>query len=181
MIKGINGDWKHEKACSICNTKFIIDKTCSGKHYCSTVCSKESTKRAHKRWRVKKRKRILELKKRYYIKHKSRILKEQAEYKLKRINFLKKRREDNQKLCFDYIGGKKCAICGITTLDGCCYDFHHYKGKRKFRIGTYTSRIMDIDKVKKELDKCKLVCVICHRLITYKRIKPSWVVDNNGT
>jgi predicted HNH restriction endonuclease len=61
-----------------------------------------------------------------------------------------------------YKGGK-CNICGYNKYAG-ALDFHHFKGAKDFIMGDdgYTHSWTDI---KKELDKCILVCSNCHREI----------------
>lgn len=60
--------------------------------------------------------------------------------------------------------GDKCQICGQTYPNG-VYDFHHLDPSQKdFNIGNKSSTIkMEI--VKKEIEKCILVCANCHRMI----------------
>ncbi len=65
--------------------------------------------------------------------------------------------------CVDYKGGK-CEKCGYNKYIG-ALDFHHLDPNEKdFGIGTVRSHAFD-DKIKKELDKCILVCSNCHREI----------------
>lgn len=60
----------------------------------------------------------------------------------------------------DYLGGK-CSECGITGVPA-IYDFHHRDPKEKdFSWGT--KRTTNWDSLKKELDKCILLCSNCHR------------------
>jgi hypothetical protein len=57
--------------------------------------------------------------------------------------------------------GGKCKLCGYSK----CYkalQFHHNDPKQKdFTIGSKMRRLC-IDKFKKELDKCTLLCANCH-------------------
>jgi len=76
-----------------------------------------------------------------------------------------KSRGNLKKKALEYKGGK-CEICGynkcITALD-----FHHTDPTEKdFTISTNTNKAWD--KIKKELDKCVLVCSNCHREIHSK-------------
>lgn len=69
------------------------------------------------------------------------------------------RRRLKQKL-IDYKGGK-CYNCGYNKNIQGAYDFHHVNPKdKKFTISTY--KIVDFKKLKKEVDKCILVCKNCH-------------------
>ena len=61
-----------------------------------------------------------------------------------------------------YLGGA-CIDCGLE-YDGknaYVFDFHHRDPKDKEFYPT--SRMRKFETVKKELDKCDLLCVICHR------------------
>lgn len=65
--------------------------------------------------------------------------------------------------CVDYKGGK-CERCGYNKYIG-ALDFHHLDPSQKdFGIAKVKLHSFD-DKVKRELDKCILVCSNCHREI----------------
>lgn len=68
-----------------------------------------------------------------------------------------------------YKGGK-CSICGIeyNGENGAIFDFHHINPEEKEYRPSTSSSIADWERVKKELDKCILVCSNCHRLIHKK-------------
>jgi|688.fasta_scaffold448292_2 predicted RNA-binding Zn-ribbon protein involved in translation (DUF1610 family) len=72
----------------------------------------------------------------------------------------------------NYLGGK-CEHCGWNgDISG--FDFHHEDpSKKEFTINALTIANKKWDVVKKELDKCKLLCVLCHRLehSDYQNIK----------
>lgn len=62
--------------------------------------------------------------------------------------------------CVQYKGGK-CEACGYDKCVA-AFDFHHRDPKEKdFSISEVSHR--NIDLVKKELDKCNLLCSNCHR------------------
>ena len=80
------------------------------------------------------------------------------------------KRNNNELLkeqCLEYLGGKVCVICSTNSLPICCYDFHHHKGAKEEEISKMIQRkkILD-DEIKRELEKCKVVCSNCHRMIT---------------
>lgn len=61
----------------------------------------------------------------------------------------------------DYKGGK-CEKCGYKKCDA-ALEFHHKDPTKKdFRISRYKNREFD-ETIKKELDKCMLLCANCHR------------------
>ena len=70
----------------------------------------------------------------------------------------------------DYKGGS-CVICGYNTYMG-ALEFHHLDPKQKdFNLAHMKKYTFD-DKVKKELDKCILVCSNCHRELHAKMVIP---------
>lgn len=67
-----------------------------------------------------------------------------------------------KKECVDYLGGccKKCNWSG--DLSG--YDFHHVNpSEKKFCINALNVASRKWSEVKGELDKCELLCALCHR------------------
>lgn len=76
---------------------------------------------------------------------------------------VQKRRDKLKLLAVEYKGGK-CCICGYSKYVG-ALEFHHLNPNNKdFGISSkgYTR---SFDLVKKELDKCILVCSNCHKEI----------------
>lgn len=73
------------------------------------------------------------------------------------------RRFKIKKWMIEYKGGK-CIDCGVDNLDISCYDFHHLDPNEKdFNLSSLNSARISLEKVKKELDKCDLLCANCHR------------------
>jgi hypothetical protein len=63
---------------------------------------------------------------------------------------------------------KGCRICRIKGAPGVIYDYHHFRGEKKFAIrGNITAGRA---RLKEELDKCVVLCVICHRLVHANKI-----------
>lgn len=62
-----------------------------------------------------------------------------------------------------YLGGI-CQQCGLEDECINVYEFHHKNPAEKdFEISTKTRRLTLSAAVKKELDKCELLCSNCHR------------------
>jgi len=81
--------------------------------------------------------------------------------------------------CLDYLGGKRCRLCGADWLPIVCYDFHHHKGVKEEEISKMIQRKTKLDgELKKELDKCVVVCANCHRQINVGLILLGNVVIN---
>lgn len=78
----------------------------------------------------------------------------------KNTEYCKKLRKETKIKAVEYLGGK-CQICGY---DKCieALEFHHKDPSiKEFTIGKF--RIKKWERIKKELDKCILLCANCHR------------------
>lgn len=74
-----------------------------------------------------------------------------------------------KKDCIDYKGGK-CIICQYNKYIG-ALEFHHLNpNKKDFNIANQRLTKFD-NRIKKELDKCVLVCSNCHREIHGEIVK----------
>ena len=63
----------------------------------------------------------------------------------------------------EYKGGC-CSRCGIKSSHICIYDFHHTDSNEKdFNISKILTN--NWENIKKELDKCILLCANCHRIV----------------
>lgn len=79
--------------------------------------------------------------------------------------YYKNRYIKNKVALINYAGGK-CVKCGHDKL--CSLDFHHRNPEDKsFEINAQTCIRFSLDNLKKEADKCDLVCANCHRAIHY--------------
>jgi len=64
--------------------------------------------------------------------------------------------------CVDYKGGE-CQICGYNKCLA-ALEFHHIESHDKdFTISFASSSLKNMEEIKKELDKCILLCANCHR------------------
>lgn len=64
----------------------------------------------------------------------------------------------------DYKAGKQCQRCGFDDSRALC--FHHRDQKDKDgEISTWASNgTASIERIKKEIDKCDLICANCHHI-----------------
>lgn len=60
----------------------------------------------------------------------------------------------------------KCEICGESRVY--CLDFHHIDPNQKDGNISNLIRSSNLDKVKEEISKCKVLCANCHRELHYK-------------
>lgn len=75
----------------------------------------------------------------------------------------KKRRKKIKEMAIEYKGGK-CICCGYNKYVG-ALEFHHLDPKEKDFSISAKGITRSWVKVKEELDKCILVCSVCHREI----------------
>lgn len=74
--------------------------------------------------------------------------------------YWKERHRILKQRCVDYLGGE-CKACGYNKCLA-ALDFHHREPKEKeFSIAELLTRKWET--IKRELDKCDLLCANCHR------------------
>ncbi len=83
------------------------------------------------------------------------------------------RKRHAKKLAVEYLGGE-CLVCGLID-DPEVYDFHHRDPTQKdFKVSSATN----FEKCKTELQKCDLLCCLCHRKL-HAGVLESSNVDSN--
>ena len=81
------------------------------------------------------------------------------------VDSVTSRRKALKKMAIDYKGGK-CSCCGYDKCIG-ALEFHHLDPTQKdFHLGG-KYQTASWDKIRKELDKCVLLCANCHREVHY--------------
>ena len=83
--------------------------------------------------------------------------------KQRRVESVQKRREKVKQMAVEYKGGK-CKCCGYNKYIG-ALEFHHIDPTKKTFGISCNGLTKAWGEVKKELDKCILVCSNCHREI----------------
>ena len=92
---------------------------------------------------------------------KKRVLLTDEERRERRIKSVSDRRKKIKVMAIEYLGGK-CERCGYNDCVA-AFDFHHKDpSKKDFSISS-GGRTRSWEKIKKELDKCELLCANCHR------------------
>lgn len=72
-----------------------------------------------------------------------------------------KRRDKHKEFFHNIKKNLKCDNCGETRWY--VLDFHHNEGDKEFNISTWFSSGLSIERFKKELEKCSVLCSNCHR------------------
>lgn len=84
------------------------------------------------------------------------------------INRQRIKRRNLKVLLVEYKGGR-CEICGYAKCIA-ALEFHHTDPRLKdpsFKKDGFTSRRITLDALKKEIDKCILLCSNCHREVHF--------------
>lgn len=83
----------------------------------------------------------------------------EADIRWARRQAASQRRRDLRAQAVAYKGGK-CELCGYSKCPS-AFDFHHVDPREKdFSI---SDRMTTFEAIRKELDKCVLLCATCHR------------------
>lgn len=76
-------------------------------------------------------------------------------------------REDIASFLIEYKESRGCADCG-GKYPYWVLDFDHL-GEKEFNLSAYRQVTVNLEKVKKEVSKCEVVCANCHRTRSYTR------------
>lgn len=77
-----------------------------------------------------------------------------------RVEAVQRRRIKVKRLLVEYKGGE-CIRCGYKKCMG-ALSFHHTNPEQKDFNISYKGHTISLDRAKKEVDKCVLVCSNCH-------------------
>lgn len=92
----------------------------------------------------------------------------QKEHKKETTGTKRKRRDVVREFINQYKSKHFCIIC--KENDPIVLDFHHRNMEDKeLEVGNAVKDGWSIEKIKKEIDKCDLLCANCHRREHYKR------------
>ena len=148
---GLGGDGINRKIL----TEYEIDKI---KELYSTGCSNDKLSKEFSVSKYEIRKYTKELKR--YSRFDDSLTRKQ-----RTSIMVSERRRKNKDMAIEYKGGK-CEKCGYNKCNG-ALEFHHLNPEEKdFSIST-SGTTKSFERIKKEIDKCILVCANCHREIHY--------------
>jgi len=80
--------------------------------------------------------------------------------KKKQYAYMVERRRQIKLKAIQYLGGK-CSRCGYNNCAGALHFHHKDETTKEFGLSN-KGLIRSWEKVKKELDKCELLCANCH-------------------
>ena len=90
-----------------------------------------------------------------------------SENKESEIAHIRKRRKRIRQWLLDYKKSLECAKC--KEKHPAIIDFHHDKGDKEKGISQMITDGHSIEKIKIEIQKCKILCSNCHRKVHFKR------------
>jgi len=111
---------------------------------------KEDKKEYMKQYYKDNRKEKLRYREQYYEKNHEEILTKQRQFYKERHQFTD-----------DYKLSKGCSICGYNKCAS-ALDFHH-NGDKEFNVSRSIQEGKRLFDVKKEMEKCDVLCANCHR------------------
>ena len=82
-------------------------------------------------------------------------------------NYDRKRDRERRKYIQEYKLSRGCSVCGYNKCAN-ALDFHHKNDDKDFDISNFTKT--NIDKLKREMDKCIVICCRCHRELHDKEL-----------
>ena len=89
-----------------------------------------------------------------------------AKNREKEIDHIRRRKKEIRKWFLEFKSNLKCTKCGEkhpATLD-----FHHVKKNKDRGVALMAYYGYSIERIKKEMDKCIVLCSNCHRKEHYK-------------
>lgn len=86
-------------------------------------------------------------------------------------------REKSKIFLREFLSDKSCLDCGNDDIR--VLEFDHVKGIKKMDVGEMVSAGYSKKLIRKEIDKCEIVCCNCHRIRTYERIGGSYRTKTN--
>lgn len=73
----------------------------------------------------------------------------------------RKWREEYVKLVVNHLKKHPCASCGEADL--AVLEFDHIKGRKHMAVSSMARKYCALSKVKREIQKCQVLCANCHR------------------
>jgi hypothetical protein len=118
---------------------------------------------SRERYQIKKE-TIRASSKRWYHSHKDQIrIKSKQKYLSIKKEMLR-RRHLLQQIKID----RGCQRCGFKSIEPYLFDFHHLTKDKKIGLGSTALTGYSIKHIMEEIDKCIVVCALCHRRIHHR-------------
>lgn len=116
----------------------------------------EHIKKYKKKWYEDNSEHIRKIRRQRYLRDREKILKQMRQYYKGKIHYVQ-----------DYKLSKGCQLCGYNKNPE-FLGFHHPDNNKKFNVSKAVTRNKGLEKIRKEMDKCIILCVSCHRKLHCK-------------
>lgn len=123
----------------------------------------EECRKQERQWREDNREKTREGGRQYYKDNLKEIRKRQIKRARKRRQYIQK-----------YKLSKGCKICGYNKCAEVLV-FHHHNGDKEFNVGT-NGACRSLEKIKKEIKKCEILCKNCHGELHAKERKEKKII-----
>jgi hypothetical protein len=104
----------------------------------------------------------------YVVRSKQKSNDYNAAHRSERLAYQKQRQAERQEFINSF-KNKPCTDCG-KTFPNFCMDFDHVKGEKLDNLSSMKSN-RTLERIQAEIEKCELVCAICHRIRTQSRLE----------
>jgi hypothetical protein len=92
--------------------------------------------------------------------------------KKKHISYVSNMKRKINDFVLNYKKNSKCVDCGfLGRKHPEVLEFDHINNNKEFNVSEFRYLTSSINKVKREIGKCEVVCANCHRIRTAKRRK----------
>lgn len=91
--------------------------------------------------------------------------------KERHLTYVKRNKQRVTEFIESYKRARSCIDCGFSGKNfPYVLDFDHIHGRdaKKFTIGSWSHSVLSVEAIRKEIEKCELVCANCHRIRTFK-------------
>lgn len=130
-------------------------------------------------WQKDNPEKVKKINNRFYQKHREKILKYCKEYHKNHPEVKKQRYKEKLQYVQDYKLSKGCAICGYNKNPR-LLGFHHPDDNKEFNVSEVIHRDNSLEMIKEEMDKCILLCGVCHPKLHWKlRMEEKKKLDKN--
>jgi len=90
--------------------------------------------------------------------------------KEKHISYVRRNKRRVTEFIEQYKRARSCVDCGFSGREfPYVLDFDHIDSSvvKKFNVGSWSHSVLSIEAIKREIEKCELVCANCHRKRTF--------------
>lgn len=106
---------------------------------------------------------------------------ERAKARSKNKHYKQKRQKENKDFLISYLKENPCIECGESDI--IVLEFDHIESDKKFKNISVLRKHYSLDALKKEIEKCQVLCANCHRRKTARQFgwEELWIQEELKT